>query len=120
MFQNRQIPCIRILANLAVIALFHTLNADTHGGDQPYSTEGHFTGGQRSEGKPVKEGWEVVDGMSGIGYRLADEQEISSPNANSASWNSPSNGRLFHRWQQRIEISGYINTMAKLGAANTK
>ena len=63
MFQNRQIPYLRILTNFAVIALFHSLDADTHGGDQPLFDGRTFHGWTTLDGKPIKEGWEVVDGM---------------------------------------------------------
>ena len=63
MVQHCKIPCLRILANVAVIAMFHTLDANAHGGDQPLFDGRTLHGWTTLDGKPVKEGWEVVDGM---------------------------------------------------------
>jgi hypothetical protein len=63
MFQYGRIPYLRIVANFAAVASLHTFVAETQGSDQPLFDGRTFHGWTTLDGKPVKEGWEVVDGM---------------------------------------------------------
>jgi hypothetical protein len=61
--QHYQITCLRLLTIFATVVLFHSLDADSHGGEQPLFDGRTFHGWTTLDGKPVEEGWEVVDGM---------------------------------------------------------
>jgi hypothetical protein len=59
----RQICCLRTLTILLTIAQFLVLLAETQADDQPLFDGKTFHGWTMLDGKPVKGGWEVVDGM---------------------------------------------------------
>ena len=63
MYRFRHICRLRVLAIFAVVALFYSLEPDAQGGDESLFDGRTLHGWTTLDGRPVKEGWEVVDGM---------------------------------------------------------
>lgn len=61
--RHRQFCWRRVLTIFAAVALFHTLEADAQGDDQPLFDGRTLHGWTTLDGKPVTKGWEVVAGM---------------------------------------------------------
>lgn len=62
-FRNHQVCWLRILTIFAAISQSHILEVETQAADQPLFDGKTFHGWTMLDGKPVKEGWEVVGGM---------------------------------------------------------
>src|SRR4051812_30746212 len=60
---HRRIPWLIFITIFAAVALFHTLAAVAQGDENPLFDGKTFHGWTTLDGKPVKQGWEIVDGI---------------------------------------------------------
>ena len=102
---HRHICWLKFLTIFAVVAVFHTLEAVAQTHEEPPFDGRTLHGWTTLDGKPVKEGWEVVGGMIHLkpsGERIGAYRHRTRIRRLGPFFRMED----FARWQQRIEVSG--------------